>query len=186
MSTGHVTKTWNIDLAHSGVSFSVRHMVISKVRGRFAKFNGKLELDERDLTQSKVEVRIDASSIETGVGDRDAHLRSPDFLDVERFPELTFTSKRVERLDDNRYRVIGDLTIRGTTREVPLEVEAGGTTKDPWGNERAGFTARTQIDRRDFGLTWNAVVETGGVVVGDRVEIDIDVEGVRVADQRAA
>jgi polyisoprenoid-binding protein YceI len=186
MSTSPVSKTWNIDLAHSGVNFSVRHMVVSKVRGRFAKFSGKLELNEQDPTRSSVDVRIDAASIETGVAERDAHLRSPDFLDVENFPELTFTSKRVERVADDRYRVVGDLTIRGTTREVPLEVEAGGTTKDPWGNERAGFNARAQIDRRDFGLTWNTVIETGGVVVGDRVDIEIDVEGVRVADQRAA
>jgi polyisoprenoid-binding protein YceI len=186
MSTGHVTKTWNIDPAHSGANFSVRHMVISKVRGRFAKFHGKLALDEQDLTRSTVDVHIDASSIETGVADRDAHLRSPDFFDVERFPELTFSSKRIERLADDRYRVVGDLTIRGTTREVPLEVEVGGIEKDPWGNERAGFTARAQIERKDFGLAWNKVLETGGVVVGERVDIDIDIEGVRAADQRAA
>jgi polyisoprenoid-binding protein YceI len=186
MSNEQVTRTWNIDLAHSSVNFSVRHMVISKVRGRFTKFSGKLELNEQDLTRSTVDVRIEASSIETGVADRDAHLRSPDFFDVERFPELAFTSKRVERIADDQYRVVGDLTIHGVTREVPLEVEVGGTKKDPWGNERIGFTARARIERKDFGLVWNAALETGGVVVGERVDIDIDVEGVRVADQRAA
>jgi polyisoprenoid-binding protein YceI len=186
MSNAQTKATWNIDLAHSSVHFSVKHMVISKVRGRFAKFSGKLELDEQDPTRSTVEVRIDASSIETGVAERDAHLRSPDFFDVEKFAELTFASKRVERVSDDRYRVIGDLTIRGVTKEVALEVEAGGTTKDPWGNERAGFTAHTRVDRKDFGLEWNKVIETGGVVVGDRVDIDLDVEGVRVASQRAA
>ncbi len=186
MSHADTAKTWNVDVAHSGVNFSVRHMVISKVRGRFAKFSGRLELDEKDLTRSTVEIRIDASSIETGVTDRDNHLRSPDFFDAERFPEVTFTSKRVERIEGDRYRVLGDLTIRGTTREVPLEVEAGGTGKDPWGNERVGFSARTQVDRRDFGLVWNKAIETGGVVVGDRVDIEIDLEAVRVAEQRAA
>jgi polyisoprenoid-binding protein YceI len=186
MSTASTLKAWNVDIAHSGVAFSVRHMVISKVRGRFAKFSGRLELDEKDLTRSKVDVHIDAASIETGVGDRDNHLRSPDFFDVEKFPELTFQSKRVERVADDRYRVVGDLTIHGVTHEVPLEVEAGGRTKDPWGNERVGFSARTQIDRRDYGLVWNKAIETGGVVVGDKVDIEIDLEAVRVADQQAA
>jgi polyisoprenoid-binding protein YceI len=186
MSTANTLKVWNVDVAHSGVNFSVRHMVISKVRGKFAKFGGRLELDEKDLTRSTVEVHIDASSVDTGVGDRDNHLRSPDFLDVEKFPELTFKSKRIERVADDRYRVVGDLTIHGVTREVPLEVEAGGTTKDPWGNLRVGFNARTHIDRRDYGLVWNKAIETGGVVVGDKVEIEIDLEAVRVADQQAA
>jgi polyisoprenoid-binding protein YceI len=186
MSTASTLKVWNVDVAHSGVNFSVRHMVISKVRGKFAKFTGRLELDEKDLTQSKVDVRIDASSIDTGVGDRDNHLRSPDFLDVEKFPELTFQSKRIERVADDQYRVVGDLTIHGVTREVSLEVEAGGRTKDPWGNERVGFNARAHIDRRDYGLVWNKAIDAGGVVVGDKIEIEIDVEGVRVADQQAA
>ena len=186
MSTANTTKVWNVDVAHSGVNFSVRHMVISKVRGKFAKFSGRLELDEKDLTRSTVEVHIDASSIETGVGDRDNHLRSPDFLDVEKFPELTFKSQRIEKLADDRYRVVGDLTIHGVTREVPLEVEAGGSTKDPWGNDRIGFQARTHIDRRDYGLVWNKAIDAGGVVVGDRIDIEIEIEGVRVADQRAA
>jgi polyisoprenoid-binding protein YceI len=186
MSNANTAKTWNVDVAHSAVSFTVRHMVIAKVRGRFTKFSTRLELDEKDLTKSTVEVRIDAASIETGVGDRDNHLRSPDFFDVEKFPELTFTSKRVERVGDDRYRVVGDLTIHGVTREVPLEVEVGGTTKDPWGNERAGFNARTHIDRRDYGLVWNKAIEAGGVMVGDKVDIEIDLEAVRAADQRAA
>jgi polyisoprenoid-binding protein YceI len=186
MSSVNTTKAWNIDVAHSSVAFSVRHMVISKVRGRFAKFSGRLELNDQDLTQSAVDIHIDASSIDTGVVERDGHLRSPDFFDVEKFPELTFKSKRVERLGEDRYRVIGDLTIRGTSREVPLEVEAGGRVKDPWGNNRAGFTARTKIDRREFGLEWNNVIETGGLVVGDHVDIDIDVEGVQAAEQNAA
>jgi polyisoprenoid-binding protein YceI len=186
MSTSNATKPWNIDLAHSAVTFAVKHMVISKVRGRFAKFSGTLLLDEKDLTRSSVDVHIDAASIDTGVADRDAHLRSPDFLDVAKYPELTFKSKRVERVGGDRYRVVGDLAIHGTTREVPLEVEAGGAGKDPWGNERAGYSARVQIDRKDFGLQWNQVLEAGGVLVGERIDIEIEVEAVKAADQRAA
>jgi polyisoprenoid-binding protein YceI len=161
-------------------------MVISKVRGRFAKFGGSVQLDERDLTQSALDIHIDASSIETGVADRDAHLRSADFFDVEKFPELTYKSKQIEKTGAGTYRVVGDLTIRGTTREVPLEVEAGGVGKDPWGNERAGFSAHARIDRKDFGLAWNKALEAGGVLVGEHVDIEIEVEAVKAADQRAA
>jgi len=185
MSTADVTKTWNIDLAHSGVNFSVRHMVISKVRGRFAKFSGTLALDEQDLTRSIVEARIDAASIDTGVADRDGHLRSPDFLDVEKFPELTFKSKKIEKKSDTSYRVIGDLTIKAASREVSLDVEFGGIGKDPWGNERAGFAAHVHIDRKDFGLQWNQVLEAGGVLVGERVDIDIELEAVKAAAKAA-
>ena len=129
---------------------------------------------------------IDAASLDTGVADRDAHLRSADFFDVERFPELRFHSKRIEKLDDGRYRVVGDLTIRDVTREVHLDVEHGGQAKDPWGNERVGFVARASIDRTDFGLQWNQVLEAGGVVVADRVDIELDVEAVKAAAVQAA
>lgn len=180
------TNPWNIDLAHSGVSFSVRHMVISKVRGRFAKFGGKLELDENDLANSKVDLTIDASSIDTGIPDRDNHLRSPDFFDVAKFPELRFSSKRVEKVSDTEYRLVGDLTIRDVTREVTLEVEYGGRAKDPWGNQRAGFVARAHLDRKDFGLGWNQLLEAGGVLVGERVDIEIELEALKAAAERAA
>jgi len=186
MSTAQSTKPWNIDLAHSGVHFSVRHMVISKVRGRFAKFSGSLLLDPQDLTRSSVDIRIDAASLDTGVADRDAHLRSADFLDVEKFPELAYKSQRVEKSGEDRYRVVGELTIHGVTREVPLEVEAGGVGKDPWGNERAGFAAHAHVDRKDFGLKWNQALETGGVLVGERVDIEIELEAVNAAAERAA
>ena len=178
--------TWNIDTAHTGINFSVRHMVVSKVRGRFGKYSGAIRLDDADITRSSVEVSIDASSIDTGVADRDTHLRSSDFLDVEKFPELRFRSKRLERVDDKHYRVIGDLTIRDVTLEVSLDVEYGGQGKDPWGNERVGFSAKTSIDRKAFGLTWNQMLETGGILVGDRIDIDLDVQAVRVAAQTAA
>jgi polyisoprenoid-binding protein YceI len=177
---------WNLDLAHSGVHFSVRHMVIAKVRGRFAKFEGKVQLDEKDLTRSTVSATIDAASIDTGIADRDAHLRSADFFDVEKFPALTFVGKRVEKVSDEEYRLVGDLTIKDTTREVPVLVEFGGIGKDPWGNERAGFTAKASIDRKEFGLKWNQALETGGVLVGDKVEIEIELEAVRAKEQRAA
>jgi len=177
---------WNIDLSHSGVNFSIRHMVISKVRGRFAKFTGVLNLDDEDITRSVVDATIDASSIDTGVEQRDAHLRSADFFDVEKYPELRFRSTRIEKLDDDRFRVVGELTIRDVTREVALDVEGGGRAKDPWGNERTGFVAKTTLDRKDFGLKWNQALEAGGVLVGDRVDIELDVQGVKAAAAQAA
>jgi len=177
---------WNVDSAHSGINFSIRHMVVSKVRGRFAKYTGTLDLDDGDITRSGVEVTIDASSIDTGTPDRDAHLRSADFFDVERFPALRYRSKRIEKLSADRYRVVGDLTIRDVTREVALDVDYGGRAKDPWGNERAGFVARASVDRKDFGLQWNQVLEAGGVLLGDRVEIELDVQAVKAAAVQAA
>jgi polyisoprenoid-binding protein YceI len=182
------TNSWNIDTVHSGINFSVRHMVVSKVRGRFAKFSGTLDLDDGDLTRSTIEVAIDAASIDTGTPQRDGHLRSPDFLDAERFPELRFKSGRIEKVGkgDDRYRVVGNLTIRDVTREVVLDVEYGGRAKDPWGNDRVGFIAKTSVDRKEFGLVWNQALETGGVLVGDRIDIDLEVQGVRAAAAAAA
>jgi len=180
------TSTWNIDAAHSGIHFTIRHMVVSKVRGQFAKYSGTLKVYDNDLTGSQVDVTIDVSSIGTGVADRDAHLRSPDFFDVEKFPEIRFHSTRIERAGDDRYRVVGELTIRDVTREVTLDTEYGGRAKDPWGNERSGFLAKTAIDRKDFGLGWNQLLEAGGVLVGERVEIELDVEAVKAAATQAA
>ena len=177
---------WNIDLNHSGVNFSIRHMVISKVRGRFTKFTGLLNLDDQDITRSVVEATIDAASIDTGVEQRDTHLRSADFFDVEKYPELRFRSTRIEKLEEDRFRVVGQLTIRDVTREVALDVEGGSRAKDPWGNERTGFVARTTLDRKDFGLKWNQALEAGGVLVGDRVDIELDVQGVKAAAVQAA
>jgi polyisoprenoid-binding protein YceI len=176
---------WNIDSAHTGINFSVRHMVVSKVRGRFGKYSGLITLDDADITRSSVEVKIEASSIDTGVADRDTHLRSPDFFDVEKYPELHFRSTRTEQTGTH-LRIFGDLTIHGVKREVVLDAEYAGRGKDPWGNERVGFAAKTSIDRKEFGLTWNQALETGGILVGDRIEIELDVQGVRVAAQDAA
>lgn len=180
------TQNWQIDGTHSSVGLTVRHMVISKVRGRFAKWNATLRLDTADLGRSAVEVDIEAASIDTGVADRDNHLRSPDFLDAQKFPTLRYRSRRVEVLSPERLRVVGDLTIRDVTREVPLEVEYGGQGKDPWGNQRVGFTATASLNRKDFGLAWNQVLETGGVLVADRVDVEIELQAIQQAAVKAA
>jgi polyisoprenoid-binding protein YceI len=174
-------ESWTIDTVHSSIGFRVRHMVISKVNGRFTRWSGTLVLDGENLAGSRVDVTIDAASVDTHEPQRDAHLRSADFFDAETFPTLEFRSRRVERKGEDRYRVSGDLTIHGVTREVVLEVEEGGRVRDPWGNERIGFLAKTTIDRRDFGLTWNQVLEAGGLAVSEKVEIEIEVEAVKQA-----
>lgn len=177
---------WNIDTTHSSVGFSVRHLMFAKVRGRFAKWQGTVRLDPDDLTHASVNVVIDAASIDTGVADRDNHLRSGDFFDVEHAPELTFTSTKIEAVGGDRYKVYGELSIRGITREVVLDVEHGGQAKDPWGNQRVAFTATTSVNRTDFGLKWNRLVEAGGVLVGERVDIELEVQAVQAAATEAA
>jgi polyisoprenoid-binding protein YceI len=178
-------QNWQVDGAHSTVNLTVRHMVISKVRGHFAKWNAKLSLDTANLAASSVEVEIDAVSIDTGVADRDTHLRSADFLDVEKHPTIQYRSRKVEVVSPQELRIVGDLTIRGVTREVPLHVEVGGQAKDPWGNTRIGFSATASLNRKDFGLTWNAALETGGVLVADKVDVEIDLEAVAQAVAKA-
>ncbi len=177
---------WDIDTVHSSVGFTVRHLVISKVRGRFARWSGSLVLDDARPENSRVEARIEAASIDTHEPQRDAHLRSSDFFDTDKHPAIEFRSSRIEQAGEQRYQVAGDLTIAGVTRPVRLEVEALGRAKDPWGGERAGFSARTTIDRRDFGLIWNQALEAGGVVVGEKVEIGIEIEAVKRAEQSSS
>jgi polyisoprenoid-binding protein YceI len=179
-------ENWQVDPAHSAVNLVVRHMVISKVRGQFARWTAKLSLDSTDLARSSVEVEIEAASVQTGVADRDAHLRSADFLDVEKYPVIRYASRKVEVASPGKLRVTGDLTIRGVTREVPLDVEVGGQAKDPWGNVRMGFAATATLSRKDFGLTWNQALETGGVLVADRVDVEIELEAVRQAAAKVA
>lgn len=174
--------TWNIDTSHSSIVFAVRHMVFAKVRGRFGSWQGVLRLDIEDLARSEVEVTIDAKSIDTGVTDRDNHLRSPDFFDVEQFPELQFKSTRIESAGKDKYRLHGELTIHGVTKPVSLDVEYGGQAKDPWGNQRVAFAASGSVDRRDFGLSWNQVLEAGGVLVGEKIEIELEVQAVAAAE----
>lgn len=169
--------TWELDPAHTGVHFRVRHLMVSHVRGDFEKVSGRVVYDEQDISRSSAEITIDAVSINTRVAKRDTHLKSPDFLDAEKFPSIVFRSKKVEKAGDGMLRMTGDLTIRGVTREVALAIE-GPTPpiKDLEGNMRVGGSASTTINRKDFGLTWNKTIETGGVVVGDDVEITIDLE----------
>lgn len=174
------TSTWEVDPVHSSAEFKVKHMMIANVRGHFSKISGLLTLDESDVTQSKVETSIEAASIDTRDEQRDTHLRSADFLDVENHPWLTFVSTRVNKLGIAELSVEGDLTIRGVTRKVTFSVE-GPTppTKDPWGNVRIAVSATTRINRKDFGLTWNTTLETGGILVGDEVTITLDTEFVK-------
>jgi polyisoprenoid-binding protein YceI len=174
------TTTWNIDPVHSTAEFKVKHMMITNVKGQFTPVTGVLKRHEGDVTKSQVEATIEAASINTRDADRDTHLRSADFLDVEKFPKLSFVSTSVTRKGEDELAVEGDLTIRGVTRKVVFAVE-GPTApgKDPWGNTRIGFSATTKINRKDFGLTWNAALETGGILVGDDVTITLDVEAIK-------
>jgi polyisoprenoid-binding protein YceI len=176
---------WGIDLVHSSIGFTVRHLVVSKVRGKFTRWAGTIHMDEHELTKTRVEIGIETASVDTGVEQRDNHLRSPDFFDVASHPTMTFRSTRVERAADGTLRLHGDLSLHGVTRPVLLAVEYAGTQKDPWGGYRAGFSARTSLDRKDFGLAWNQVLETGGVMVGDKVDVDIEIEAVKQAPRPA-
>lgn len=173
--------TYQIDPTHSSVSFSIKHMMIAKVHGGFEKISGSLNYDAQNPSNSQVEATIDAASINTREPQRDTHLKSPDFFDVEKYPTLNFRSKRIEK-DGDELKVIGDLTIHGVTKEVTLNVEGpSAELKDPWGNLKIGASATTKIKRKDFGLTWNAAIEAGGVLVGDDVNITLDVQFVRKA-----
>jgi polyisoprenoid-binding protein YceI len=174
------TRTWTIDQVHSVAEFKVKHMMISNVKGQFPGVKGVLDLDERDLTNSHIEASIDATSINTRDGQRDAHLKSADFFDVERFPTLSFRSTSISRAGDGELAVAGDLTIHGVTRNVVFNVEGPSEpAKDPWGNTRVGLSATTRISRKDFDLTWNTALETGGILVGDEVTITLDVQFVK-------
>ena len=176
---------WEFDNSHSSVNFHVRHLMVSKVHGQFHDWTGVLELDDADLSRSRIEVAIEAASVDTREPKRDDHLRSPDFLDVARFPKITFASTKIERTGDDRAAVHGELTIHGVARPVVLDVELSPQVKDPWGGTRTGFTAKTSISRKDFGLTWNVVLETGGFVVGDKIEIGIEIEAVKAVAKAA-
>ena len=170
---------WTIDAAHSLVEFAVKHMMFTTVRGRFKEVSGTIRCpDEADPGCASVEAEIAAASIDTGDEKRDGHLRGEDFLDAERFPTITFKSTRVERTGEDQLRVVGDLTIRGVTREVGLETTYNGRGTNPWGQQVAGFTAETRINRKDFGLTWNVALETGGLLVGDKLDVLIEVQAV--------
>jgi polyisoprenoid-binding protein YceI len=173
---GYVAGSWTIDPLHSEVGFSVRHMMVSKVRGKFAKFSGELVTAENPLASS-VTAEIDLSSIDTGAEQRDGHLRSPDFFDTDNHPVMTDRSTGIRAKGDG-YVLDGELTLKGITRQVPLHLEINGFGPDPYGGTRAGFTATAEINRQDFGVNWNAAMETGGVVVSDKVNIHLEIEAV--------
>ena len=169
-------QTWTIDKAHSDIFFTVRHMVITKVRGRFLKWDGTLALDEQDWSKSHVEVSIDAASISTSDEKRDGHLKSADFLDAEKFPKLTFKSTRVDKVSSDKLKVTGELTIRDVTKSVTLDVELLGKAKDPWGNNKIAFNGKVAIQREEYGAKWNQALEAGGVLVGKQVDIDLELQ----------
>jgi polyisoprenoid-binding protein YceI len=172
--------TWTIDPDHSNVGFKVRHLMVSNVKGSFDKYTGTIDINDKDITKSKVEVSIDTSSINTNQQKRDEHLRSADFFDVAKFPTMTFVSKKVAKAGKDKLKVTGDLTLHGVTREVVLDVEPlSKESKDLYGNLRRGTTATTKINRKDFGLVWNKVLETGGVAVGDEVSITLEIEMIK-------
>ena len=172
--------TWNIDPEHSNVGFKIRHLMVSNVRGSFEKHSGIVDLNDKDITKSKVAVTIDTNSINTNVQKRDEHLRSADFFDVAKFPTMTFVSKKVARAGKDKLKVTGDLTLHGVTKQVVLDVEGPSKeSKDPWGTIRKGATATTKINRKDFGLVWNKALETGGVAVGEEITISLEIEMIK-------
>ena len=169
---------WEIDAAHSQATFAVKHMMIATVKGQFDVLSGKLNIDEQNLANSWVEAEVDAASIDTREANRDAHLRSPDFFNVEQHPKITFKSTNVTHVGGDEYEVTGNLTMHGVTKEVTFKTEYAGQAKDAYGFQRAGLSARTTINRKDFGLGWNKVLETGGVAVSENVKIEIDLAAV--------
>ena len=169
---------WNIDPSHSAVELSVRHLMITNVKGRFGKLSGTVELDTEHPERSQIDVTIDATSIDTRDDKRDAHLRSPDFFDVEQFPTIEFVSKRVEARDDS-FALTGDLTVHGVTREVTWNLDYDGSVQDPWGGTRAGFSATIDVNRKDWGLEWNVALEAGGFVVSDKVKLNVEIEAIK-------
>ncbi|SCX55560.1 Polyisoprenoid-binding protein YceI [Klenkia marina] len=176
-----VSGDYAVDAAHTRIGFRARHAMVTTVRGTFTRFEGAAHLDVADPTASAVELRIDAASLDTGQADRDAHLRSADFLDVERFPEITFVSTGVEQIDDDEFTVTGDVTIKGQTRTVAVDFTLTGSALDPFGNTRVGFEGALALKRSDWGLVWNAALETGGVLVSDKVQLEFDVSVIRQA-----
>jgi polyisoprenoid-binding protein YceI len=170
------TATWTIDASHSHVEFGVRHMMVATTKGRFADVKGTVEYDGSNLSSAKINVEIPVDTIDTKNEQRDAHLKSPDFFDAAAFPAITFVSKKITLTDGEEFTIVGDLTIRGVTKEIVLAAESHGSLRDPWGMDRAGFSASGKINRLEYGLNWNAALETGGFVVGQDVKISLEIE----------
>jgi polyisoprenoid-binding protein YceI len=165
-------KKWVLDPAHTQIQFKVKHMMISTVTGSFSEYDGKVETEDEDFMKAKVTFTVQVASLTTGNAERDAHLKSPDFFDVAKYPAITFKATKYESVDgDGSYELFGDLTVKEVTRNIKLDVEFGGVVKDPWGNTKAGFTINGKINRKDFGLVWNVVTEAGGILVGEEVKI---------------
>ena len=181
-----LTGNYTVDPAHTRIGFSARHAMVSKVRGSFNEFEASGYLDEQNPASSHVEITIKAASIDTRHPDRDAHLRSNDFLAMDEYPEITFRSTAVEKADADHYNVTGDLTIRGITKPVTIDFEYTGSAIDPWGNQRLGFEGSTTISRKDWGVNWNAALEAGGVMVGDKVNLEFEVEAIKVVPAQPA
>ncbi|HRQ37878.1 MAG TPA: YceI family protein [Chloroflexota bacterium] len=177
--------TWQIDSAHSQIYFTVRHMMISKVRGQFESFTGTVNYNEENPTSTTVDIQIDAASLNTKEGQRDGHLKSPDFLDVANYPVVRFQSTKVEKTGEDTGKLYGELTIRDVTKPVVLDVEYAGQAQSPWGTVSAGFSGSTSINRKDWGLNWNQALETGGVLVADKIQIEIELELVKVPEAEA-
>jgi polyisoprenoid-binding protein YceI len=175
-----LTGDYQLDPAHTRIGFVARHAMVTKVRGSFKDFDGRIHIDAADPTASTAKVTMKAASIDTGQEQRDAHLRTSDFLEVKKYPELTFVSTGVEQLDDDRFRLTGDLTVKEVTKPVTVEVEFEGSAKDPYGNLRAGFDSKGRLNRKDWGLTWNAALETGGFLVSDRIDLEFDVSAIKL------
>jgi len=178
-STKTATRTWTIDPTHSIVEFAVKHFVVTTVKGRFRQFEGTLQVDEGHPESAVVSASIDVASIDTNEPSRDAHLRSDDFFNAEKYPKITFRSTRVEPVDDAHFKLVGELTLRDVTREVVLDGEYEGQVDDPWGGRRAAFTATTEISRKEFNVRWNQLIEGGGAVVSDNVKITLEIEAIR-------
>ncbi len=183
------TTTWKIDPAHSSIDFSAKHMMISTVRGHMGAVTGEIIVDERNPANSSVDVTVDIAGLTTNESNRDTHLRSADFFDADNHPEATFKSTRIEPLSEDKFRVTGDLTIRGTTKSITLDIEREGEGVDPWGNVKAAFAATTTLNRKDFGLNWNVALEAGGVLVSENIKLEITIEAIKqvaTADSAAA
>ena len=176
---GEAMTTWTVDPSHSSLNFAVRHIMISKVRGRFGAFTGQAVYDDATNAWKSAEATVEVASIDTREEKRDAHLRSADFFDVQKFPSITFKTSGVEARGDDKFLVRGLLTIHGVTKEIALDTEITGTGKDPWGGDRTAFSARGSISRKDFGMVWNQALEAGGIAVGDKVEIEIEAQVVK-------
>jgi polyisoprenoid-binding protein YceI len=168
---------WAVDAVHSSIDFSIKHLVIAKVKGNFQSIEATIEADPEDLTTADIEFTVDIASIDTRNADRDNHLRSADFFDIEKYPKLTFKSTKIVKTDDGEYDVTGDLSLHGVTRPETFKITYEGTAKDPWGNEKVGFSGNGSINREDYGLTYNAALETGGVLIGSKVNVTIEIEG---------